>query len=128
MKYVPAVALLVAGVIHLLPVPGVMGASALMPLYGIEVADPNLAILLQHRALLFGMLGVLMLGAIAYRPLRIIAMAMGLFSTASFIAIALWVGGANAAIDRIVAADTVALIFLVAGLAVAFWQARRREP
>ena len=47
MKHVSIVALLVAGIIHLLPVPGVMGASTLARLYGIEVNDPNTAILLQ---------------------------------------------------------------------------------
>jgi hypothetical protein len=70
MKYVSVVALLVAGIIHLLPVPGVMGVGTLARLYGIGVSDPNTAILMQHRALLFGVLGVLMLSAIAlpWRP------------------------------------------------------------
>lgn len=116
MRYVSVVALLVAGLIHLAPVSGVMGASALTHLYGIEVTDPNLVILLQHRALLFGMLGALMLSAIAFPSLRIIAMTAGLFSAASFIAIAVWVGEYNAALDRVVIVDMVASVFLVVGL------------
>ena len=60
MKYVSVLALLIAGVIHLLPLPGVLGTGNLARLYGITVSDPNTAILLQHRALLFGILGALL--------------------------------------------------------------------
>ena len=121
MKYVCVVALLVAGLIHLLPIPGVMGASTLMRLYGIEVHDRNTAILLQHRALLFGALGVLMLSAIALPWLRITALSVGLFSTASFIVVAMGVGGYNSAIGRVVFADVVAAVLLAAGLLVELW-------
>lgn len=120
MKYLCTVALLVAGLIHLLPVPGVMGAATLARLYGVEVVDPNMAILLQHRALLFGVLGVLMLSAIALPGLRLTALAIGLFSATSFIVVALWVGGYNTAIGRVVLADGVAVILLAAGLAAEF--------
>jgi hypothetical protein len=116
-KYVSTVALLVAGLIHLLPVPGVMGAATLGRLYGVEVVDPNTAILLQHRALLFGVLGVLMLSTIALPGLRLTALVIGLFSATSFIVVALWVGGYNTAIGRVVLADGVAVILLAAGLA-----------
>jgi hypothetical protein len=120
-KYVCVVALLVAGLIHLLPIPGVMGASTLMRLYGIEVNDRNTAILLQHRALLFGALGVLMLSAIALPWLRITALSVGLFSTASFIVVAMGVGGYNSAIGRVVFADVVAAVLLAAGLLAELW-------
>jgi hypothetical protein len=126
MKHLSTVALLVAGLIHLLPVPGLMGAGTLGRLYGIEVVDPNTAILLQHRALLFGVLGVLMLSAIALPGLRVTALAVGLFSAASFIVVALWVGGYNAAIGRVVLADGVAVILLAAGLAAELWGVPRK--
>jgi hypothetical protein len=118
MKYVSIVALLVAGIIHLLPVLGVMGANTLTRLYGIEVNDPNTAILLQHRALLFGVLGVLMLSAIALPWLRVTALSVGLFSAASFIVVAMAVGGYNPPIGRVVFADVVASVLLTAGLVV----------
>jgi hypothetical protein len=128
MKYVSIVALLVAGLIHLLPVPGVMGASSLVRLYGIEVNDPNTAILLQHRALLFGVLGVLMLSAIALPWLRVTALSVGLFSAASFIVVAMAVGGYNPAIGRVVFADVVASVLLAAGLVVELWLISRKTP
>jgi len=126
MKYVSTFALLVAGLIHLLPVPGVMGADTLTRLYGIEVNDPNTAILLQHRALLFGVLGVLMLSAVALPWLRVTALSVGLFSAASFIFIAMAVGGYNPAICRVVFADVVASVLLAAGLVVELWLISRK--
>ena len=126
MKYVSIVALLVAGIIHLLPVPGVMGASTLARLYGIEVNDPNTAILLQHRALLFGVLGVLMLSAIALPWLRVPVLTVALFSAASFIVVAMAVGGYNPAIGRVVVADVVASVLLAAGLMAELWLISRK--
>jgi hypothetical protein len=126
MKYVSIVALLVAGIIHLLPVLGVMGANTLTRLYGIEVNDPNTAILLQHRALLFGVLGVLMLSAIALPWLRVTALTVALFSAASFIVVAMAVGGYNTAIGRVVVADVVASVLLAAGLVAELWLIGRK--
>lgn len=127
MKYIAIVALLVSGLIHLLPIPGVMGAAALSRLYGVEVLDPNTSILLQHRALLFGALALLMFGAIAVPGLRLTVLTVALFSAASFIAVALWVGGYNTAIARVVTADVVASILLAAGLVAELWLARHRD-
>jgi hypothetical protein len=121
MKHISVVALLVAGIIHLLPVAGVMGVNALARLYEIQVSDPNTAILLQHRALLFGVLGVLMLSAIALPWLRVTALTVALFSAASFIVVAMVVGGYNPAIGRVVVADVVASVLLAAGLAAELW-------
>jgi hypothetical protein len=80
------------------------------------VKEPNTAILLQHRALLFGMLGVLMLSAIALPWLRVTALTVALFSAASFIVVAMAVGKYNSAIGRVVVADVVASVLLAAGL------------
>jgi hypothetical protein len=125
-KYIPVVALVVSGLIHLLPVPGVTGAAALTRLYGIEVADPNTSILLQHRAVLFGVLGILMLVAAAVPSLRVTVLTVSLMSAASFVVVAIWVGGYNSAIARVVAADTLATILLASGLVAELWLARQR--
>ena len=116
MKYVSVLALLIAGVIHLLPLPGVLGTGNLARLYGVAVSDPNTAILLQHRALLFAILGALMLMAIPVPSLRIVALSVGLVSAASFIVVAVWVGSYNAEINRVVMADVIASLLLGLGL------------
>lgn len=126
MSSISVVALLISGLIHLLPLAGVTGAAALTRMYGIEALDANTAILLQHRALLFGVLALSMFGAIAVPSARLTVLTVALFSAASFIAVALWVGGYNAAIARVVAADLVASILLAAGLAAELALARHR--
>ncbi len=60
MKKITATLLIVVGVIHLLPLVGVIGPEKLSALYGIQIADPNLAILMRHRAILFGLFGIFM--------------------------------------------------------------------
>lgn len=108
------VLLIVPAVIHLLPVSGVLGQVRLTALYGLPFDDPNVLILMQHRAVLFGLLGLFLLIA-AFRPeLQAAAIVTGLISAVSFIAFALTSGGYNAAIHRIVIADVVAIACLVA--------------
>ena len=126
LKCLPIAGLLVAGLIHLLPVGGVLGPATLTRLYGVPVADANTTILLQHRALLFGVLGLFMLWAVAVPPLRLAALLVGLASAASFLLVARWVGGYNAAIGRVVTADVIATAALAAGLVAELLLAARR--
>jgi hypothetical protein len=50
--------LLVVAAIHLVPITGFFGARQLSALYGIEVDSPDPEILMRHRAVRFGILGV----------------------------------------------------------------------
>jgi hypothetical protein len=112
-----AISILLAAVavIHLLPLSGVLGPERLAVLYGLPFDEPSLQIMMRHRAVLFGMLGVFLLGA-AFKPeWQPVAFAAGFVSTVSFLWLAWSVGGYNAAIGRVVVADVVA----VACLAVA---------
>lgn len=116
--------LALAGIIHLLPLPGVLGAGQLRRLYGVAADDPNLAILLQHRAVLFGLLGALLVVA-AFRPqLRTVALIMGLASAVSFLVITWSVGGYNSQVARVVAADIVAAALLLVAAGIE-WRALR---
>lgn len=108
-----AALLILVGVIHLLPVTGVVGAGQLESLYGITAQEPNLEILLRHRAVLFALLGSFLIYA-AFKPrLQPTALLGGLISVISFIAIAWSVGEYNDAIRRVFLADVVAVAALV---------------
>jgi len=52
-----------AGVINFLPVMGVFSGARIESLYGVELSDPTLEVLLRHRAVLFGLLGGFMIVA-----------------------------------------------------------------
>ena len=124
MRFVISAMLVIAGVIHLLPLSGVLGSEQLSALYGISFADPNLEILMRHRAVLFGLLGLFLLFA-AFRPhLQATAFVSGLVSVASFLWVAWSVGGYNLHVSRVVIADAIALVCLVLGAATLAYQKR----
>ena len=51
---------LVVGIVNLLPMIGVSSAARRQTLYDVAVEDPNLVILMRHRAILFGIVGALL--------------------------------------------------------------------
>ncbi len=105
-------ALVIVGLIHLLPVIGVLGAAQLTTLYGVDFSPADLEILMRHRAVLFGLLGAYLIGA-AFRPAwRRTALAAGWVSVLSFLLLAWLVGDYGAPVARVVAADLVAAVCL----------------
>lgn len=123
-RYLTSAMLLIAGIIHLLPLPGVLGADRLATLYGLVFSEPNLAILMRHRAVLFGLVGTFLMVA-AFRPdLQAIALVGGLVSVVSFLFLAWSAGPYNAQVGRVVVADIVALACLVVGAGVHFYLRR----
>lgn len=113
-----AALLLVAGIIHLLPLSGVLGAERLAALYGLTFAEPNLLLLMRSRAVLFGLLGALLVAAAWRQAWRPLALAGGLVSVLSFLLLAGTGGGYNTALGRVVLADWVALACLLLALAL----------
>ena len=100
-----AAMLIVPAIIHLLPLYGLMGPGPLASLYGIDASAPDLELLMRHRAVLFGLLGALLLAA-AFRPgLRTAALLGGFGSVVSFL-------GENARLARVAAVDWLALACL----------------
>lgn len=110
-----AASLFAAGVIHLIPGIGVLGAQRLHALYGIELQDPTLILLLRHRAILFAILGAFFVVAALFQPgWRVLASVVALVCMLSFIALA---GDApGAAIQRVARVDIVVGLALAATL------------
>ena len=113
MERVITALLIITGLIHLLPLPGVLGAERLATLYGVAIEDPSLEILMRHRAVLFVLLGSFIVYAAFKPPLQVLAIAGGLASVVSFIAIAWAVGDYNDAVQKVVIADIIAAMALV---------------
>ncbi len=123
MRYILSAMLTVVGIIHLLPLSGVLSVSRLQALYGVAITDPNLEILMRHRAVLFGILGAFQIYA-AFRPvLQLAALIAGTISVISFLVITGMVGGYSVGIARVVTADIVAVVCLLIG-AFAYWRDR----
>lgn len=122
MQYLWTALVLVAAAINLAPVLGAFAPERMIALYGVGMEDPNLQILMRHRAVLFGIVGGLMVAAAFHSPLRTLGYVVGFASMLSFLLIAWWVGGYSAAIQRVILVDVVGIAALAAaGLAHVFW-------
>ena len=82
----------------------------------------NLEILMRHRAVLFGIVGGLLLVAAFHPPLRTLGYAAGFTSMLSFLLVAWLVGGYNAEIERVILVDVGGIAALAgAGLVHLLW-------
>ncbi|MBK7392543.1 MAG: phosphopantetheine adenylyltransferase [Chloracidobacterium sp.] len=117
MKFLISAMLVVTAIIHLMPLSGLLGGERLTALYGLSFEEPNISILMRHRAVLFGILGGVFLVA-AFRPsLQAMAFIAGLISVVSFLCLAWSSGNYNAQLGRVFTIDLVALVCLVIGSA-----------
>ena len=123
MKWVVPGVLVLVGLLHLLPLLGVLGRGQLLQLYGVPITDPSLELAMRHRAVLFGLLGGFLLIA-ALRPgWHAAALLAGTVSVASFLLLAALIPGINEAMLRVARLDWIALVLLAAA-----WVAHLRAP
>ena len=115
MRFIVPAMLVAVGIIHILPLSGVLSATRLFDLYGISFDDPNLEILMRHRAVLFGLLGMFLISSAFLPNLQLAALITGFVSVVSFLYLAYSVGGYNDQVNRIVIADKAALVCLLVG-------------
>lgn len=117
--------LVVIAIIHLLPLAGVLGSERLAGLYGLSFDEPNLAILMRHRAVLFGILGVFFLVAAIRPALQSVAFVVAFVSIVSFLCLAWSTGGYNDRIGRVVTADIIALVCLAIAIVARLYDTSR---
>lgn len=118
MRHLWTCLVLVAAAINLAPALGVFAPARMSAAYGVALDDPNLQILMRHRAVLFGLVGGLLVAAAFHPPLRTVGYAVGFSSMASFLVVAWRVGGYGAEIQRVVAFDVVGIAALAGAVLV----------
>jgi len=111
--------LLAAGLVHLLPVAGVLGGSRFQALYGVTVEDPAVALLRRHRAVLFALVGAALIVAACWPAARLPGVLVGLLSLGSFLLLAWLTGPTTPALARVVRIDVVLLPLLLLALVLA---------
>ncbi len=97
-----------------------LSSDRLAALYGLDFSESNIAILMRHRAVLFGLAGGFILYAAfvpAQQPLAFIA---AFISMASFIVLAWSEGSYNLAIRKVMLVDIAAMIELLMAI-VLYW-------
>ena len=113
MEIVIIACLAVSALIHLLPLVGALGPSQVARLYDVKVEGPDLAVLLVHRAVLFGLLGAALIAAIFGEEARPYVVGAVLVSDVAFLAIAGLSTGLNDKMKRVVRADLISIVLLV---------------
>ncbi len=107
--------LFLLALVHLPPLSGALGASQLQALYGVTLEDPNLVLLMRHRAVLFGLVGLFFLAAAWKRELHGAALAAAWITVGTFVLLSRQVGDLHAELERVVAVDLVALLPIAVG-------------
>jgi hypothetical protein len=115
MKFLTATLFVLVGLINLYPVVGSVGSSQLETLYGIPFAGEDLLLLMRHRALLLGLLGAFIIGAAFHKTWRPAATVAGLVSMLAFVVLSLPLSEHGPALQRVVWADVIASVLLIAG-------------
>ena len=107
------ICLVVVGLINLVPVLGVVSAQKIESVYAVSLTGPDLAILMRHRALLFGILGAFTLYA-AFTPIyQSAAMLMTGVSMIAFALLVISTKDYNAAIGKVLTVDLIGIVFLL---------------
>ncbi len=118
-----SVILVLVGLINFGPVAGVFSSQTLSKAYGIDEPTGDLALLLRHRAALFGIVGGLIIVAAFVEPLQVAAVIMGYLSMLSFVALAASVGPVGAKLTRVRNIDVAAIVLLTCVPAIWAFQA-----
>lgn len=101
----------ISAVIHFLPVSGVLGSGRLEALYGVAVTEPNTLLAMRHRAILFGVLGGLLVAAIIEPGLFWPAVIATGVADLAFLVLALGTD-TSSRMKRVVIADVISLVAL----------------
>jgi hypothetical protein len=107
--------LIFVGAIHIMPVVGVFGMKRLSSLYAITITDPNVEILMRHRAVLFGVVGSFLIYSAFHPHLQGLALLAAFFCLISFVWLMFSIGGYNARLRKVLAVDLVAIVALLIG-------------
>jgi hypothetical protein len=123
MRWLVAAMLALVALIHLAPLAGVLGVARMEAAYGVEIAGADLAVLMRHRAVLFGLLGGFMLVAIFVRALQPWALGIALLAAGAFVLLAWTTPGHNGNLAKVALVDVAAVVFALVGLG-AWWLQR----
>ena len=124
MNKLVTILLALVGFINFFPVLGVFGVSNLETAYNIDIPSADIALLLQHRALLFGILGGFVLYSLFRKQHQNVSMVLAGISMLGFVVLFKTVGNNNPAILKVLYFDYVGLFLLGAAVVIKFYAAK----
>ncbi|MEQ9152866.1 MAG: hypothetical protein RLO06_15425 [Parvibaculum sp.] len=105
-----------AGLLNAYPAIGMLGAKQLRGLYGIPMTDANLLTLMQHRAVMLGLIGVFLIVAAFRRELQPAGFVLGFASMLSFVVFARLQDEPSRYISKVAVADIAGSALLLVAL------------
>ncbi|GAA4371041.1 hypothetical protein GCM10023185_46140 [Hymenobacter saemangeumensis] len=118
MELIYRISLFIAGVINLLPSFLAFLPARISSAYGIAVPDANHELLLRHRAVLFGIVGGMIIYSALSKQYYMVSTIAGLVSMLSFILLYLLIGnGIGPELRKVMIADSAATVLLLLGTA-----------
>jgi len=116
MELIFRITLFIAGVINLLPSVLAFLPDKISKSYGIEIPNENYELLLRHRAILFGIIGGLMIYSAVAKKHYEVSTVIGLISMISFIVLFFQIGGdINSDLKKVMTIDIVGTVILCIG-------------
>lgn len=108
--------LVLSALIHLIPAAAVRSPEAVVALYGVPADRADIIALMRHRALLFGVLAVVLLAGAVVQALSLPAAVLGLLSMLGFVWLVATMDAPTAELVRIQRADLLLSGWLLAAL------------
>jgi len=110
------ISLFISGVINFIPSILAFLPQRLANSYGIELSNANFELLLRHRAVLFGIIGGVMIYAAISKKYYRISVSMGLISMISFVVLFMSIQKINAELETVMKLDVLAIFILLVGM------------
>ena len=110
--------LFLVGVINFLPIVGILSLDKINQAYGLSIDDNNLAILLRHRALLFGLIGGFVIYSVFKPQYQIASIVLVAISMLGYLYFFWSIGGSNPALLKIAQADIVGIVLLTLAILI----------
>ncbi len=119
MEIIFRVCLFIAGIINVLPSILAFLPNKISSSYGIEIPDANYELLLRHRAILFGIIGGIMIYSAITKKHYSMAVVIGLISMVSFVILLKLINGTiNPELHKVMKIDLVGIAILLIGFAL----------
>jgi hypothetical protein len=115
MEIVFRIALFLSGVINFIPFSLAFLPKKINASYGINVSEGNLELLLRHRAVLFGIVGGLMIFSAVSKRYYDLSVIIGFTSMVSFVLLYYGIGNINAELKKVMMFDVAAIVVLAIG-------------
>ena len=113
--------LVIVGVINLLPITVFFDATKTIKLYGMPIEGESLTILMRHRGVLLGLVGLALIVAAVKPEYRVLAITLALISKFAFVFLTFTAADYTPEVRQIALIDVGAIALLLAVLGIHFF-------